>query len=135
MTSLWNGTVPLLAAIIGGLIVHLTAAARGSRNERRGRRVEHLISAYQRIIAAAHRPGGEGAGHASAFEAAVNDVMLLGQQKEVEAAHRLLLALRDGSGTDLEPLLEALRTSLREELALDKTPLPKHYFVRMPPRT
>jgi hypothetical protein len=138
MTSLWNGTVPLLvavvgllAAVVGGLIV----VARDLRNERRGRRVEHLISAYQRIIAAANRPGGEPSGYNAAFEAAVSDVMLLGQQNEVEAARQLLLALRDGSDPDLKPLLEALRTSLREELALDETPLPKPYLVRLSPRT
>lgn len=38
---------PLLAAIVGGLVVHIAARRRDVENERRRQRVDYLVGAYR----------------------------------------------------------------------------------------
>lgn len=127
--------VPLLSAIVGavvgGVIVHRAAASRDARNEQRGRRVEHLISAYQRLIAVSNRNGKADPAQTASLENAISDIMLLGQETEVEAARQFIVALSQDGNADLDPLLIALRNSLRDELNLDKTAMPRPYNLRM----
>ncbi|CEP26437.1 Putative uncharacterized protein [Propionibacterium freudenreichii subsp. freudenreichii] len=136
MPPTWlNVIVPLLSAVVGavvgGLVVHRFAVTRDARNEQRARRIEHLISAYQRLIAAANQPEGLSADHQRGLESAVSDIMLLGQKAEVDAAREFLVAFARDGNADLDELLAELRSSLRDELNLDKTPMPKPYNLRM----
>lgn len=128
-----NVVVPLLSAIVGGLVVHLFASVRDSRNAQRAKRIEHLVSAYQRLIDATERGGAITPSRATSVEGAVADVLLLGQKSEVEAAAALIRSWAESDVTSLRPLLDALRTSLRDELKLDSTPLPDLYNLRIIP--
>lgn len=121
----------IVGAAVGGLVVHRTALARDARNEQRARRVEHLISAYQRLSAASNREGNLNPEQAADLEAALSEVMLLGQRTEIGAARAFMVTFATEGGAELDPLLIALRSSLSEELGLDPTPLPKPYSIRL----
>lgn len=132
--SLLSVLVPLasaiLGAVVGGLVVHRFAVVRDVRNEQRGRRVDHLISAYRRLVAASNRTGGMSEEHEHQVEEALSDIILLGQRSEVEAARDFMLEIGRSRSADLEPLMVALRSSLRSQLQLDETPLPRPYSLR-----
>ncbi|MGV1004230.1 MAG: hypothetical protein ACOYEV_05575 [Candidatus Nanopelagicales bacterium] len=128
-----NVVVALVSAIVGGLVVHLFASVRDSRNAQRAKRIEHLVSAYQRLIDATERDGAMTPSRVTAVESALADVLLLGKKSEVEAAAEFIRTWAERGGTSLRPLLNALPTSLRDELKLDSTPLPDLYNLRITP--
>lgn len=69
--------------------------------------------------------------HWADIETAISDIILLGQRAEVEAAEQFAVRISaDPEGAELGPLLRELRASLRRELALDPTPMPRHYNLR-----
>ncbi|MCA0178573.1 MAG: hypothetical protein LCH77_03010 [Actinobacteria bacterium] len=130
----WAVLVPLLSALLGafagGLVAHLLTRRREQENARRAQRVAYLVEAYRRLIACANRRAMT-VEQEAALEAALSDVMLLGGADEVERAREFMAAMAQGRGADLEPLIEALRVSLREEIGLAEVPLPRPYNLRI----
>lgn len=124
----------LLGAIAGGLVVHLLATWRDRRNAQRARRIEHLVSAYQRLIDASQRDSLTPE-QATNVEDAVSDILLLGQRAEVEAASAFIENWALHGSVDMKPLLTALRTSLRDELHLDSTKMPDMFNLRITPQS
>ena len=53
-------------------------------------------------------------------ELAISDIVLLGHRREIDIAERVLSDISTNSGGSLQPLMEALRASLRDELRLEK---------------
>lgn len=123
----------LVGAIAGGLVVHLFASWRDRRNTQRARRIEHLVSAYQRLIEASQRDELTPQ-RARNVEEAVSDVLLLGQRSEVEAASRFIENWHRHDSADMKPLLTSLRASLRSELHLDNTLMPELFNLRINPK-
>ncbi|MBV9161715.1 MAG: hypothetical protein JO309_11050 [Pseudonocardiales bacterium] len=84
---------PLLAAIVGGLVVHIAARRRDVENERRRQRVDYLVGAYRTLARAANRTlSGE---RAETFEDALSDVILLGNDEQIRLARETINVLAD----------------------------------------
>lgn len=132
--STWAVLVPLFSALIGafvgGLVAHLLTRRREQENDRRAQRVAYLVDAYRSLIDCANRRSMT-VEQKAALEAALSDVMLLGSADEVGRAREFVAAMAQRQGADLEPLIEALRASLREEIGLADVPLPRPYNLRI----
>lgn len=120
---------PLLAAIVGGLVVHIAARRRDVENERRRQRVDYLVGAYRTLARAAHRPLlGE---HAETFEDALSDIILLGNNEQIQSARDTINALADRREASMDVLLISLRNALRRELDLPADTLQHVPVVRI----
>lgn len=121
----------LLGVVVGGWVAHRTSLARDARGEQRTRRVGYLVEAYRAIERSTNHSRPLTSDQARVLEQAVADVMLLGQAPEVDAATEFIREFADGGGASAHALLVALRASLRQELALDETMLPKPFSLRI----
>lgn len=120
---------PLLAAIIGGLVVHFAARRRDVENERRRQRVDYLVGAYRTLTRAAHRElSGE---RAETFEDALSDVILLGNDDQIRLARHTIATLADRREAPMDALLVSLRDALRHELYLRSDDLRQVPVVRI----
>lgn len=107
---------PLLAAIIGGLLVHFATRRRDAENERRRQRIDYLIGAYRTLTHSAQRElSGE---RAEAFEDALSDVVLFGDDEQIRLARETFEALAQGGEAPVDALLVSFRSALRRELDL-----------------
>jgi hypothetical protein len=107
---------PLLAAIVGGLVVHIAARRRDVENERRRQRVDYLVGAYRTLARAANRTlSGE---RAETFEDALSDVILLGNDEQIQLARETINVLAERREAPMDALLISLRNALRHELDL-----------------
>ncbi|WP_066642156.1 hypothetical protein [Serinicoccus hydrothermalis] len=136
MTGWSAALVPLLSAVlgavVGGLVVHRLSVQRDVLGARRSQRIEYLVSAYRRLSDAANRLPGLSDERIAGLEGALADIVLLGEPAEIEAARQFMLAMAQGQGgAGLDPVLVALRASLRAEIGLTQHPLPKPYNLRM----
>lgn len=119
---------PLLAAIVGGLIVHFATRRRDAENERRRQRIDYLLSAYRTLTHSAHRElSGE---QAEAFEDALSDVMLFGNADQIRLARETIKALAEDGGASIDALLVSFRSGLRQELDLARDGLKMVPVVR-----
>jgi hypothetical protein len=102
----------LVLAVVGWVVERISARSA----MRRDRVVSFLIDAYRVIDNSAHRPGGM---DSRALEKAISDIQLFGDAKLINLADKFA---RDfaSRNADVAPLLEALRSSLRDELRLAK---------------
>ena len=67
------------------------------------------------------------------LESALSDIILLGGHKEIEATQDFTKEMNEGNSDSLDPVIEVLRRSLRSELGLEQTALPKPHTLRMKP--
>lgn len=120
----------LLGAVVGGFLVHRLTLQREALGARRTQRVDFLLSAYRRLIRASnrHRLTRE---HRDDLEAAFSDIMLLGGQVEIDAASKFMVQFVDTMEGSLDPVIFALRKSLRDEIGLGDVPMPHPYNLRL----
>lgn len=120
----------LLGAVVGGCLVHRLTLQREALGARRTQRVDFLLSAYRRLIRASnrHRLTRE---HRDDLEAAFSDIMLLGGQVEIDAASKFMVQFVDTMEGSLDPVIFALRKSLRDEIGLGDVPMPHPYNLRL----
>jgi hypothetical protein len=83
-------------------------------------RVSYLLEAYRRLERASNRSLSDAS--AEQLEAAISDVMLLGSPEQVALAVNLARGFSTERAADAQPLLLALRESLRAELLLGALP-------------
>lgn len=96
---------------------------------RRNMSVSYLLDAYRRLERASNRPlTSEVAGE---LEAAVADVMLLGTRDQAGLADDFARIFAAQHVADTQPLLLALRDSLRGELLLDALPQDAYISLRI----
>lgn len=107
---------PLLAALVGGVVVHVASRRRDRENEQRRQRLDYLVSAYRTIARATSRPlrGERGEG----FEDALSDVVLLGTDEQIGLATKVMTMLASSGEAPLNELLLSMRRDLRAELDL-----------------
>lgn len=108
--------VTVMVALLGGWLGHRFAARRDLLNERRKLRVTYLLEAYRKLEDAGNRD--DPARQWPLFESAIADIQLLGSPKQVELARRFALEMAQNRTALLDPLVNDLRCSLREELEL-----------------
>ena len=114
---------PALAAfvvIIGWGVSHHLSVTKDQNAKQRDMRIQFLLEAYRRLEAAANRPE-SGKDEQDKFESALADIQLLGTKAQIEELMRFLAEWNtSGGNASINPLLELLRTHLREELRLEK---------------
>lgn len=119
-------TVALTALITGGItgvIVHLLTARRDEINRQREERITYRIGAYRALAATVNREALTSE-QSRAIEGAVDDILLFGNQKEVDAVTRFMSELAKEQNADLDEVLDVLRANLRAELKESKAPIP-----------
>jgi hypothetical protein len=119
---------PLLAAVIGGLIVHFATRRRDAENERRKQRIDYLLKAYRTLAHSAHRDLSRE--QKEAFESALSDVVLLGNPDQTRLARQIIARLADGGEASVDDLLVSFRKALRQELDLKDDGLEQVPVVR-----
>lgn len=107
------------AAVVGGVVVYFTSQRGETRSTLRDLRVELLIRTYRTLIEC-DRHERITASDADALSQAMNDLMLLGNHREIDAIMRMMAQAKiDGDGTiQFTEVLHALRDDLRAELGL-----------------
>lgn len=134
MTGWLAVAVPLLSAtlgaIVGGLLVHRLTLQREALGARRTQRVDFLLSAYRRLIRASNRDRLTGE-HRDDLEAAFSDIILLGGKEEIDTASKFMVQFVETGEGSLDPVIFALRKSLRNEIGLDDVPMPRPYNLRL----
>jgi len=127
--------VPILSAVLGagmgGWVVHRLALVRELQGERRSRRIDHLIEAWRGLMAVANRKDAPTPDQNDAFEAALTDIMLLGEAAEIHATESFIRAAGRSEPTNLDAIVNALRKSLRDELQLGEVALPQDRVLRI----
>lgn len=120
----------LLGAVVGGVLVHRLTLQREALGARRTQRVDFLLSAYRRLIRASSRDRLTRE-HRDDLEAAFSDIMLLGGQAEIDAASKFMVQFVKTMEGSLDPVIFALRKSLRDEIGLGDVPMPRPYNLRL----
>lgn len=120
----------IVGAVVGGVLVHRLTLQREALVVRRTQRVAFLLDAYRKLIDASERDVLSPA-RRDCLEAAIADIMLLGGRAEIEAAHRFEVEFAETGGASLDPVIRALRDSLRSELGMEVVTLPSPYNLRV----
>jgi len=87
-------------------------------SKRRDLRAQYLLEAYRRLEGASNRLEPDLDDNKRALESAVADIQLLGSPEQVHLARQFAVEFAAGGQAFINPLLEALRLDLRNELAL-----------------
>ena len=112
--------VTAMVAVVGWYAAHRLAAARDQVNKRRELRVQYLIEAYRRLEFVSNRRITKDT--APDFERAIADIQLFGTPRQVALAREFATSFAQKGTHSLDPLLNDLRNSLREELNLEVAP-------------
>jgi hypothetical protein len=109
--------ISTLVAILGWIVGHKLNNALDRASKHRDLRLQYLVSAYRKLESSIGRNLVTDTEAAKAQEEACADIQLFGTQPQID---RLLAALKQGEGADLDPVLNLLRDELRSELCLPK---------------
>ena len=113
--------LPLVTAIIGGLVASAVtykfSLKRDQEERRRERIIAHLIEAYRNIENSACRSQ-RTPEMTERLESSIAEIFLLGSKKSAEEANKLAKEFASGAG-DMTDLLKSLRYDLRCELGLE----------------
>ena len=113
-------TLAAFVAILGWGVSHYLSVSKDYKAKQRDMRIQFLLEAYRRLEAAANRPE-SGKEEQDKFESALADIQLLGTKTQIEELMHFLEQWNSLEGNaSINPLLELLRTHLREELGLEK---------------
>jgi hypothetical protein len=118
--SIIGPALAAFVAILGWGVSHYLSAKKDQKAKQRDMRIQFLLEAYRKLEAAANRPESEKE-EQDRFESALADIQLLGTKTQIEELMRFLVQWNSSKGNaSINPLLELLRTHLREELGLEK---------------
>lgn len=131
LVSIFSLLSAILGAVIGGFVAHRLTVKREVDNARRNQRIDFLLSAYRRLINSSNRGRNLSQEYRDDLESALSDIILLGGHKEIEATQDFMKEMNEGNSGSLDPVIETLRNSLRSELGLEQTVLPKPHTLRI----
>lgn len=120
----------VIGAVVGGFVVHRLTLRREVLGAQRTQRVAFLLDAYRKLIDASERPLITPERRDN-LESAFADIMLLGGADETAAARRFMIKFAQDGEDSLDPVIGALRDSLRRELGIAPVALPKPYNLRI----
>ncbi|WP_198782804.1 hypothetical protein [Shewanella putrefaciens] len=126
MTITLSLVVSSLIIIGGWYVAHWFTSRRDYQNKKREKRLDYLINAY-RIIgsAAARKPNSE---EFKKLEEGFHDVQLFGSSEQLQLLNEIFISHSKTGGADLDPLLNSLRTELRNILGLEKANAALKFF-------
>lgn len=114
----WNIVVPILIALAGWYVVNKQNAQRDRENKLRDITTQYLIDAYRNLSDASMRPPQPGSIYYRKIESAISDIQLFGSEKQIEQANTMIDEYSKSGLINLDPILNDLRSQLREELGL-----------------
>lgn len=118
--------VSSMIVIFGWYIAHFFSTKRDHENKKRELRLEYLIKTYRDLgMAAAREPSSE---YFNNLELGFHDVQLFGNAEQLKLLEEILQSHSRSGGADLEPLLNSLRTELRELLGQSKAEMELRFF-------
>ena len=130
----WNAlAIPLLSALIGGLVVHFLSLRREKASKRRETMVKYKMELWRLIDKsnglAAEASDGESF-DPSNWEEITREIQLLGTDTQIE----MVKQITNGIGLDKEvpfvALMKSLQDDLREELGMSKANAP-YFWTRI----
>ena len=105
-------------AVIGWLVGHWFTSKRDLKSKKRELRLKYLIEAFNTLACEiSHRD--EGKERSRKLEDVLSAIQLFGNKNQIELAKQLADDVAAGGSFPLDPLINDLRDSLREELALE----------------
>ncbi|MDP1668122.1 hypothetical protein [Phaeovulum sp.] len=110
----------LLGALIGSFAAYWFALRQDKVARRRERVVSHLIAAYRALeqYALLEPKRSDFVERQRAFENALGDIFLLGDERAIELVREIDARVKQGQGLDVKELALHLRGGLRKELGL-----------------
>lgn len=109
--------ITIVLTVIGWIIGHYFTSKRSANNKRRDLSTEFLIEAYRVLTTEiAHRE--ETLERATKIENLVADIQLFGSPEQIDLAKKMADDVASGEKFELDPLINSLRKSLRQELSL-----------------
>ena len=112
-------SVTACVAFVGAFLAHALSSRRDRTNKKRDQRISFLIEAYRRLEFVSNRPEIE---DSKPVESAMADIQLFGSPNLVRLSQEFIREFAKHRTASLDPLLEALRADLREELELEPSP-------------
>lgn len=120
MSELGTAGISLVSAVIGGAIVaivtHLLTRRLDTERRRTEKAIEYRIEAWRAIADQTDRTL-----DAEAFEKALAEIILFGNEQEVQLVSKIMDEFVAHHTSDTTDLLKLLRRNIREELGLPKT--------------
>jgi hypothetical protein len=121
--------VAIIASVVIAVAGWMVTQHQARQAVRRNMVTEYLLDAYRKLERASNRPLTSEV--AAELEAAIGDVMLLGSPEQVELAEAFVRKFVTEHEAESQPLLLALRMSLRKELLLGELPQSAYVSLRI----
>ncbi len=119
--------IPSILVIVGWFASNWLATWRDARSKRIELRFKYLLDAHRAISSTAHRPESELTdSQRLAFETAVEDIQLLGNDLQLQRLSEVL----DSTEKDFNKVLIAIRKELRGKIGLNENNIVSFYRIR-----
>ncbi len=115
--ELWKLIITALIAIAGWLVAGWLSSLRDTANKRRELVVQHLVDAYK-VLTQEIGQRETTSDSMRTFEDLLSEIQLFGSKSQVEIARRLSHETATNGTSEIDPLIEDMRDSLRKELGL-----------------
>jgi hypothetical protein len=110
--------VTVLVAVAGWIFAGWLSSRRDTANKRRDLVVQHLIDAYKIFTQEiGHRE--KSIESITKLENLLSEIQLFGSRTQVELARKLSNQVAQDGASEIDPLVEEMRNSLRKELGLE----------------
>jgi len=110
--------VTVLLAILGWIFAGWINSRRDTNTKRRDLVVQHLIDAYKILTQEIGRRESS-IESITKFENLLSEIQLFGSKKQVELARKISNQTAQEGVSEIDPLVEEMRNSLRHELGLE----------------
>ncbi|MFA6282570.1 MAG: hypothetical protein WCT30_04175 [Desulfurivibrionaceae bacterium] len=120
----WKIIIPSSLIIFGWFIVNWLSSKREFNSKRREVRVQYLVEAYRSIASASNRREKTTDEQKLKIEAAIEDIQLLGNERQLQALDNMIVSDKN----NFTEILEVLRDDLRKELELKKVTSPLKFY-------
>ena len=119
LTLLASLVIAIVLLAIRVMVMQRVQTQRQRENRQETERLKSLVAAY-RALAGSFTPASNE--HMPQLEETLAEIVLFGTLPQVEMAAACVRALQAGQPVDYQPLVEALRSDLRQQLGLEQIP-------------
>jgi len=119
LTLLASMVIAIVLLAIRVMVMQRVQTQRQRENRQETERLKSLVAAY-RALAGSFTPASND--HTPQLEETLAEIVLFGTLPQVEMAAACVRALQAGQPVNYQPLVEALRSDLRQQLGLEQIP-------------
>lgn len=121
-----------MAAIGSAFLAHRYSFKREQASQRRDLRAKYLIDAYRELAISCNRPlSADNMDDFRRLERALEDIQLFGLPEHIELVRKFSEEFTRMKSASVDPLLFALRETLRRELGMEPDRPPKIWHLRV----